>query len=41
MLFIKSSEEATNLIKKAELEIENLKDVIFDGKTFKFEKNKE
>jgi len=38
-LIIKSNEEANNLIKKAELEIENLKDVIFDGRIFIFEKN--
>jgi len=37
----KSNEEAKNLIKKAELEIQNLKDIIFDGRLFKFEKNKE
>jgi hypothetical protein len=36
---IKSNEEATSLIKKAELEIQNLKDTIFDGKLFMFEKN--
>jgi hypothetical protein len=40
-LVVKLNEEATNLIKKAELEIENLKETIFDGKAFKFEKNKE
>jgi len=40
-LVIKSNEEATNLIKKAELEVQNLKDAIFDGKLFKFEKNSE
>jgi len=34
-------EEATNLMKKAELEIQNLKDIIFDGQLFKFEKNNE
>jgi len=38
-LVIKSNEEAIKLIKKAELEIEKLKDAIFDGKIFKFEKN--
>jgi hypothetical protein len=38
-LIMKSNEEAYVLIKKAELEIENLKDTIFDGKLFKFEKN--
>jgi hypothetical protein len=37
----KANEEATNLIKKAELEIENLKDIIFEGQIFKFEKNNE
>jgi hypothetical protein len=35
----KSIEEATNLIKKSELEIQKLKDIIFDGKIFIFEKN--
>jgi hypothetical protein len=35
----KANEEAKNLTKMAELEIENLKDIIFDGKIFKFEKN--
>jgi hypothetical protein len=35
----KANEEATNFIKKAELEIENLKDIIFDGQIFMFEKN--
>jgi len=38
-MIIKSSEEATNLIKKAELEIENLKNIIFDGRFLMFEKN--
>jgi hypothetical protein len=38
-LIIKSNEEATILINKAELEIEKLKDVIFDGKILTFEKN--
>jgi hypothetical protein len=37
----KANEEATNFIKKAELEIENLKDIIFDGQIFMFEKNNE
>jgi hypothetical protein len=37
----KSNEEANNLIKKAELEIENLKDIIFDGNVLKFERNNE
>jgi hypothetical protein len=36
-----SFEEATSLIKKAEIETQNLKDTSFDGKLFKFEKNKE
>ncbi len=34
-----SFEEATSLIKKAEIETQNLKDIVFDGKLFKFEKN--
>jgi hypothetical protein len=38
-IVIKSIEEATNLINKAELDIQNLKDIIFDGKLFIFEKN--
>jgi len=38
-LLKKSNEEASNLIKKAELEIENLKDIIFDGKIPFFMKN--
>jgi hypothetical protein len=38
-LVIKSNEEATILINKAELEIEKLKDVIFDGKILIFDKN--
>jgi hypothetical protein len=38
-LIIKSNEEATILINKAELEIEKLKDVIFDGKILTFKKN--
>jgi len=37
----KSNEEATNLIKKAELEIENLKNIIFDGNTLEFKRNNE
>jgi hypothetical protein len=37
----KVNEEATNLIKRAEEEIQNLKDIIFDGKIFMFEKNNE
>jgi len=35
----KSIEEATNLIIKSELEIQKLKDIIFDGKLLIFEKN--
>ena len=35
---MKSNEEASNLIKKADLEILNLKDFIFDSR-LKFEKN--
>jgi len=35
----KSIEEATNLIIKSELEIQNLKDIIFDGKILIFEEN--
>lgn len=38
-IVIKLNEEANNLIKKAEIEIQNLKDVIFDGKLLKFAKN--
>jgi hypothetical protein len=38
-LLIKSNEEATDLIKKAELELEKLKDVIFDRKILSFEKS--
>ena len=37
----KANEEATNLMKKAELEIQNLRDIIFDGQLFKFDKNNE
>jgi hypothetical protein len=37
----KSNEEATNLIKRAELEIENLKSIIFDENILNFEKNNE
>jgi hypothetical protein len=40
-LIKKSYEEATNLVKKAELEIENLKSIIFDGNILKFERNNE
>jgi len=35
----KANEEASSLIKKAEFEIENLKDIIFDGQIFKFNRN--
>jgi len=38
-IVVKTNEEVNNLIKKAELEIENLKEIIFDGTFFKFEKN--
>ena len=37
----KSNEEANNLVKKAELEIENLKNIIFDGNIMKFVRNNE
>jgi len=37
----KSNKDATNLMKKVDLEIDILKDVIFNGKIFKFEKSKE
>ncbi len=37
----KSNEDVINLIKKAESEIENLKDVIFNGSILKFDKNKQ
>ena len=37
----KSNEEANNLIKRAEIEIENLKSIIFDGNILKFERNNE
>jgi hypothetical protein len=40
-LIKKSNEDATKLVKKAELEIENLKDIIFNGNILKFEKNNE
>jgi hypothetical protein len=33
------NEEATILVTKAELEIENMKDIIFNGNVLKFEKN--
>jgi hypothetical protein len=35
----KANEKSRNLIKKAEEEIQNLKEIIFDGKIFKFDKN--
>jgi len=38
-IITKANEEAKNLIKNAELEIQNLKDIIFDGQIFKFVKN--
>ncbi len=38
-LLDKSNQEASNLIKKAELEFKKLKNFIFDGKILKFEKN--
>lgn len=38
---IKTNDEANKLIKKAELEIQNLKNVIFDGKILSFETNNE
>jgi hypothetical protein len=37
----KSNQEATQLIKKAELEIENLKNMILNGEILKFERNNE
>ena len=37
-IVLKTNEEAINLIKKAEMEIENLKEIIFDGTFFKFKK---
>jgi hypothetical protein len=40
-LIKKSNEEADNLVKKAELEIENMKNIIFDGSVLKFERNNE
>ena len=40
-LIKKSNEDATNLFKKAEIEIENVKDIIFNGNILKFEKNNE
>jgi hypothetical protein len=42
MILLKlSNEDVINLIKKAESEIENLKDVIFNGSILKFDKNKQ
>ncbi len=38
-ILLKLNEEATSLIKKAELDMEELKNKIFDGKFFEFEKN--
>jgi hypothetical protein len=38
-ILLRSTNEATNLIKKAELEIDNLKTIIFDGRFLIFEKN--
>ena len=38
-ILLKSTNEATNLIKKAELEIDNLRTIIFDGRFLIFEKN--
>jgi hypothetical protein len=40
-IVIKSNEDANNLIEIAEIEIQKLKDVIFDGHLFSFEKNKD
>ncbi len=40
-LIIKANNNAINLIKKADLEIQNLKDAIFDGSLLMFEKNNE
>ncbi len=40
-LMCKSNEEASNLIKIAELDIQKLKDVFFDGKILIFGKNKD
>jgi len=38
-IVIKLNEEANSLINKAEIEIQNLKDVIFDGKLLRFHKS--
>jgi hypothetical protein len=40
-LIKKSNEDSTKLVKKAELEIENLKDIIFNGNVLEFERNNE
>jgi hypothetical protein len=40
-ILLKSKAEASCLITKAKMEIDNLKTVIFDGRFFKFEKNNE
>jgi hypothetical protein len=40
-IVIKSNEDAKNLIEKAEIRIQKLKDVIFNGHLFSFEKNKD
>ncbi len=40
-ILLKSKVEASCLITKAKMEIDNLKTVIFDGRFFKFERNKE
>jgi hypothetical protein len=38
-ILLKSTAEATNLIKRADLELNNLKTIIFDGRFLMFEKN--
>ncbi len=40
-LLFKLNEDAANLMNKVESEVNNLKDIIFDGKFLVFEKNKE
>ena len=40
-IVIKSNEEAIGLINKADLEIQNLKNILFDTSLFTFEKNEE
>jgi hypothetical protein len=40
-LLVKLNEDAANLMNKVESEVNNLKDIIFDGKFLVFEKNKE